>query len=377
MARVGDRILESDFPSSPRDRAEGYRHLANQLIGWLTWAMFFADAAYPAIWRANGADLVSSWGGPNIDQNSLRARVSPDGVYRLSGTMGSCEDFILSVSNGQMHMGNTGIPREVMASDFGIRPGDDVEIILSAIRQPGNWVELTPDAQLIHIRAYHWDWPAKPPATLIIERLDTQGSAPQPPTPEQVATRLEEAASLIEHSIPYWNEYLHNARARLPAANVLGPPHQTPGGAHNIFYGFGFFRLGEDEALLIETEVPEDGYWDIQMYNLAWYEAFDFPNRTTSLNHRQATLSSDGKFRAVIAHRDPGVPNWLDTQGYREGQITYRWIKSSTQPAATATLISFGDIAALLPTDTPRIDAAARREEIRRRQVGIAWRNRV
>jgi len=28
----------------------------------------------------------------------------------------------------------------------------------------------------------------------------------------------------------------------------------------------------------------------------------------------------------VIAHEDPGVPNWLDTGGHREGTIFWRYL---------------------------------------------------
>ena len=34
-----------------------------------------------------------------------------------------------------------------------------------------------------------------------------------------------------------------------------------------------------------------------------------------SLNRKQTRLERDGSFRIVIAHRDPGVPNWIDAEG--------------------------------------------------------------
>jgi hypothetical protein len=36
-------------------------------------------------------------------------------------------------------------------------------------------------------------------------------------------------------------------------------------------------------------------------------------------------LEPDGTFRAVIAHRDPGVPNWLDTEGRPFGLVFWRF----------------------------------------------------
>ena len=42
------------------------------------------------------------------------------------------------------------------------------------------------------------------------------------------------------------------------------------------------------------------------------------PGTSRRLNGHQAVLD-DGVFRAVVAHRDPGVANWLDTAGNRRG----------------------------------------------------------
>ena len=37
-------------------------------------------------------------------------------------------------------------------------------------------------------------------------------------------------------------------------------------------------------------------------------------------------LEADGSVRFVIAHRDPGVPNWLDTAGHDVGTVGVRWV---------------------------------------------------
>ena len=72
-----------------------------------------------------------------------------DGVYRVTGNMGTCEDFILTVKNGDMHMERYGILHEVMASELGIDTGDDFELVLSATppeggtQSPGaHWIPL-------------------------------------------------------------------------------------------------------------------------------------------------------------------------------------------------------------------------------------------
>ena len=36
--------------------------------------------------------------------------------------------------------------------------------------------------------------------------------------------------------------------------------------------------------------------------------------------------TADGTFRIAIAHRDPGLPHWLDTAGHSEGGAIFRWL---------------------------------------------------
>ena len=40
----------------------------------------------------------------------------------------------------------------------------------------------------------------------------------------------------------------------------------------------------------------------------------------------------DGAARLVVAHRDPGVPNWLDAGGRRQGTVFWRFLLATEQP---------------------------------------------
>jgi hypothetical protein len=92
------------------------------------------------------------------------------------------------------------------------------------------------------------------------------------------------------------------------------------------------YELRDGEALLIEVEVPvTPAYSGIHLANL-WGESHDYANRVTSLNGFQSEASADGRLRYVVAHRDPGVPNWLDTGGRSEGYALIRWVLPATLP---------------------------------------------
>ena len=40
---------------------------------------------------------------------------------------------------------------------------------------------------------------------------------------------------------------------------------------------------------------------------------------------QQFLLEPDGSFRIVIAHQDPGVPNWIDTENRPFGMVFWRY----------------------------------------------------
>ena len=78
-------------------------------------------------------------------------------------------------------------------------------------------------------------------------------------------------------------------------------------------------------------------------------------------------LNSDGKFRAVIALEDPGVPNWLDPAGYTEGGIYGRWFDCDTNPVPIMKRVPLAELRGHLPVDTPVVTPGERAEELRRR----------
>ena len=55
-------------------------------------------------------------------------------------------------------------------------------------------------------------------------------------------------------------------------------------------------------------------------------QTLDFANRPVSLNRKQTRLEPDGSFQMILAHRDPGLPNWLDTEGRAFGLIFWRFM---------------------------------------------------
>ena len=369
LAAVGDVLLGEAYPASERDRAEGYRHLANQVACWLTYGLGHADPRRPAFFRSS--DPVFQWGGPNADQVARRAAIAGDGVYRVSGKMGCCDEFVLQVKQGATQSGGAEIETEVLASALGIGPGEDFCIVLGGAHQPGLWLPLSPEATFVHVRDYYFGWEVAEPATFVIERLHPPTDAPSPLTGDDVAEMLDAVAAEVEHSIPFWNEYQLRLRAA-GKANTFGVPAPAGRGVQDVLYSHAFVAIDVDEALVAELRPPPDQLWDIQLYNRAWYEALDFRHRLTCLNHRLARRSGDDTVRVVIAAQDPGCANWLDTEGRDEVLATIRWWHPPGTPAVSQQVVPIAGI-----PDLPPVTPQQRRDEIAQRTAHTAWRYRT
>jgi hypothetical protein len=368
LEALGERVLGDDFPDDDQGREECFRHLAQQALCWLEWSLGYGDPARPAFQRQN--DLVTPWGGPNADNIYRHARVSPRHEYRVRGRMHSCEEFALAIREGFRHTDRPATLTELTASDVGIHAGDDFELILGGEGDEPNRVPLPDRSIMCSIREYYFDWQPREPATFTIECVD---GAPEPPP--AYADSLHEALDLTERSLVFWNDYMRDARAK-QGDNSFGGKVDVPRGLQLSQFGFCFYDLGPDDALLVECEIPDARYWSFQLYGMHFFRAFDL-ERVTSLNHRQASPGVDGRMHLVLAHRDPGVSNWLDTMGRQVGLLNYRHFWGSPLPTPQARVVALDAVRDSLPSETPTIDAAAREREVQLRRDHLAWRFRT
>lgn len=374
LAALGEEVFAEPYPTGPADRADAITHLAQQVMCWMGWSVFHADPRRPFFHRQN--DLITQWGGPNADNVYRHARVDPARRYRIRGRMNSCAEWVLAIRRGFMHQPRWGTVHETYASTFGIGKGDEFELILGGPQQDGNWVPLPDDAVMASFREYYYDWDEAEPAFLTIECLDDDLDTPAPRvTGGDVAARIEDAIAGVEHSVRNWNSYLNEHRAGA-TDNVMAAPHKVSQGLAAARYAFCFWNLGEDEALLLETTVPAARYWSFQLYEMGTYELVDIVEHQSSLNHKQVTVDPDGKVRVVLAHRDPGVANWLDTGGRPVGQFTYRFFWADADPEFSTRVVRLDELDALLP-DTARVTPKERAEALAARRRHLAWRFRT
>ena len=117
---------------------------------------------------------------------------------------------------------------------------------------------------------------------------------------------------------------------------------------------------------LFEFPVPRCRMWSVALTNF-WWEMLEFGARQTSLNSYWAHADADGVFRGVIAHRDPGVPNWLDAEGCQRGTLAVRFLFPDATPKTALRAVPFDRLRDELPHETPRITPAERSGVLERR----------
>jgi hypothetical protein len=370
---LGEQVMRAPYPHAAGDGAEAIAHLAEQVSCWLAYATGHFDTTAPFFHRSN--DLVSQWGGPNQDNLYLHARIDPRRRYRIRGRMHACEEFVLTLRVDFMHMPEWGTLATITGSERGIGPGDEFEILLGGDGSDPAFFPIPERVTTASLRQYYLDWQPAEPAVFTIECLD---EVPVPPRLDgaAVADRLATALAQTERSVVYWNDYLNEHRAK-GVDNVFAPPMALKKGLGAARYAFLFHALADDEALVVETDVPDARYWNLQIATMGWYEQPDPVHRISSINQQQAHVDADGRVRFVVSSVDPGCPNWLDTAGHPEGLLTFRWFWPKSDPSPTTRVVKRDAVFAALAPGTPRIDAAARREQVRARIRHLAWRFRA
>jgi hypothetical protein len=372
LRAAGELVLAPGAPDTPLDRAEGFRYLATLAAAGIRHAFDLADADRPRFLR--NPDSASKWGAENADNVYLLAKIRSDRSYRIVGRRNSAYTFLIETKQGYMQLGQSANYATLEASQLEIAPDGRFEIALSRERRPGNWLPLHPDATQVLIRQYLWDWEREEPAEFRIFQEESEGVPAEPLAPARAAQLLDEAGHWTVATAQVWADWVAGLR-RDHVPGRIAPARRFVGGADDIRYGNDAFRLADDEALLLEFEPPDARYWHVQLVDL-WFGTMDYTNRQTSLNGQQLRRDADGRVRVVIAHRDPGVPNWLDTAGHREGIVQYRYVWTKNDPQPSARLLREGELRAALPADTPRVSPDERRRPIAKRQAHVAWRER-
>jgi hypothetical protein len=376
LARAESVVL-ADGPSSALERAEGYRYLTRLLAAGLVACVEHADADYPEFGRM--MDLNMKWGLDCPDCLYLYATVRGDAEYRIWGNVGSSNHIDIQVNYGHFARGDIsqwGTISSINGLDLHTNGEGSFELFLGGEEQSSNWLALAPNAEFVQVRQYFNDWDSERPADLYIERLGATYPAPRP-TPEQIAARFERLREWMERGGALWDRMSRGLLEVEPNSMIVHRPQDSDqrAGLGGQAYGMGNFACEPDEAVIVEFRPPACRHWSVSLANF-WWESLDFATRQTSLNGAQSRIDTDGLFRAVIAHKDPGAANWLDTAGHARGTVAARFLLADEAPVPSFRRVPLANLASELPPDTPRIDAAERVRVLERRYRAVLRRYR-
>jgi len=294
------------------------------------------DAQYPLIVPSDLLPSLSKIGGNSPDADYHTFPISSVYSYRLRGTRGKAPFFNIQVQGIKFDPA-TMRPGLALASSLSdadlVYDADGFFEVLISTEKPadfeGLWMAMDDDSFTVNIREYHHDREAEGEPEFQVEVLGDLPS-PVPKTDAEVAAGIQRAAFLSK----FW----FDARQWIPGLFEPGVVNTFPtsdtdtdtaeelGLNADVKYMVGAWRLGPNEALVVEGRAaPATPYWILQISD-RWHETADFRRRTVHYNDHTIKLEPDGRFRAVISPEDPGVPNWLDTGGRTEGYMSFRWV---------------------------------------------------
>ncbi len=334
LKRAGSAIEFYSPDDNELDRAEGYRFLTRTLRLSLLSELEHFDAARPVIWQSETP--TRKFGGNNPDELYYDAYIDGSKTYRISGQRGTTPLIEVTVYEGRLRSGERGKHvAHLTERDLLIGEDGSVEIILSPEPHEGNWIKTTKETNFLFIRQYRFDWATDQPAELIIEP-EIMAGPPAELTLAHVRERLLAAARAVEYNASYWPKLTKLASLRasnkimdpiMPGAEEDTPETKDTTLPQGHILQPGYFELEDNEALLIRfTPPPGLAYWGFSLIN-RWFESLDYRYSNVHSNHLRAQLSEQGEVTLVVAHRDPGVANWISTTGHREGMMLFRWTR--------------------------------------------------
>ncbi len=336
------------FPGTPRDafnQTEGYRYLARLARAGLEGFVEDADPQAPVFKRV--VHETVKMGADNPDNHYLNATVSGAHEYVIRGHRGSVKFLAFATQAGHYGRGG-GLPPtgNINARDLVIESDGTFEIHVSVTPREKNWLPMKPESGLLIVRQTFGDRSKETLAKLSIERVDGPHRA-RPLSAEQLVDGLDSASTLVAGASLLFAKWARDFQAH---SNQLPRFDQEvsnkAGGDPTIAYYHSHWRLADDEALVIEAVPPKCDYWNFQLNNY-WMESLDYRYHRIHLNSETCAYEPDGSLRIVVAHRDPGLRNWLSTVGHDQGTMCFRWVRAEHNPAPSTRVVKLSDLAAL------------------------------
>ncbi len=319
--------------TSPRDRSDavGYVRQLAQLN--LDTQLLAIDPDHPVFFRDPDPFSVPGSNPPvrsgiyDPDNISYIAIVNGSDQYRITGKRGNSDDLSVQAISGFPGAGSTGSPTAtLLKNQIAVNSNGTYTITIGGTRPAGvsgNWLPTVPQTTLISVREAFNNWSDAAGDQLRIQTIGQTGPPPATLTNQQLITAIDAATGAVTQQASYWTTLWGSLLSSLPP-NQVRAPSPTQGGLAGQLSSLSHFDLTPDQALVVSIGKSDAVYQGFEAAD-AFAQSLPYATHQSSLNATQAQVSSDGRYWFVVSAKDPGVPNWIDTEGYTQGFLFLRW----------------------------------------------------
>jgi hypothetical protein len=386
LQAAGERVFKDYNPPTPLHRADAFRFLTQNLGQAFDLALETKDPRFPVIHTF--CTPFCKLGSDSADFLYQQAWIDGESVYRICGNKGTAR-FLNFTVQGPRPQQQPGTDWPSLHEPFGDIPEANLfgqqletewdgsfELYIGGPKRGPNWLPTTPGSRKLFLRQGFDRW-TEQPARLRIERVGM--AEPRPvPTPEVITTAMDWAGRFLTGLMDDWPDHPYNySGGVVDPVNVNRFPAQTKGDAtsdrrRGRAVAHMCWQLAADEALIIEFD-SHDGFW--MMTNMGvFFNSMDYLYRPVSYTPSRAKVNADGKVRLILCHTDPGYDNWMDTQGFERGNVTFRNLMSEASTVFRTDVVKQSQLGAALPPDTARVTYEDRLRQLRERFNGIRQR---
>ncbi len=377
LKAAGERVFKDHNAASGLQRADGFRFLAQNLGQAFDLALETKDTRYPAIHTF--CTPTRKLGGDCADFLYQQAWIDGQSTYRITGELGTARFLNITVQGprpdgpGVLHEPFGDVPEaNVFGQQLNTAPDSSFEIYVGGEPRGTNWLPTTAGSRKLFVRQGFDSWDERP-ARMRIERLGMDSPKPAP-TPEAMIAAMDWAGGFVTGLMEDWPEFAFRYGGvdaenpnRFPSMAATDSDAKRGRAAANMYW-----VLASDEALVIEFDA-HDGLWMLTNMGV-FFNSMDYLYRPVSYTPSRTTVDSDGKVRLVLAHDDPGYHNWIDTQRFERGNITYRHMLEGEPAELHTHVVKHADLAHQLPPDTATTSPAERVAQMWARFNGIRQR---
>jgi hypothetical protein len=260
----------------------------------------------------------SRWGIDNPDSVYRVIPISGDERYEIHGRVGTHRMTENYFTLWDANMGTVDVLNgRTMAVD------SDGSFTITVDAEPANGrpnhVQTTSAAHEFYIRDVLLDWAHDDPNYCEVQRLGGKPSAPPRTRDEQA----DATAAMMAYFANFTGKLSHGVYKMPPNHFNLAWSADKVGAMRNQVYVMGRFELAPDEAFVVDVGDGGAEYFTVPLSNI-WGTTLDIIDRTGSRNKAQSVANGDGSYTYVIAPSDPGVVNWIDSDGLGEAILTLR-----------------------------------------------------